>query len=381
MKFGFLHKVTVLILLTAGIAPLAAGDYPPDNAAVLYYKTCLMYYAPEAEVKEELNNVISGKIEPSDNLVAYIEGQHYVIEIIMAASQIDNCDWGHDFSKGFMMRLPGLSDMRKISMAVLADAVILSQKGDYSAALDRCIATYRMAQHLKDRVIIDNLVGISIEKATMAVVQQILARSPVDAKTLRKLKNALDEIASEGEWLTECLGYETDAVTNSTPEELFQIVKMESDFDVKASDYDKEVCEKSIAYYKEHMGHMVKVMELPYAKAVTGLKKLNDKLEADAKKKLEAKLTMALVPGIGKMLSNNVKARTDINALRTAVEIYLRKTATGKLPEKLPAGMPKDMFSGRDFEYSVTKGGFELKCRAKNIETDKIEEYEFGVAN
>ena len=66
--------------------------------------------------------------------------------------------------------------------------------------------------------------------------------------------------------------------------------------------------------------------------------------------------------------------------LRAAIEIYQIKAATGKLPQKLPAGMPKDMFSGKDFEYSVTRGGFVLKCRAKNLKADKIEEYEFGIA-
>ena len=381
MKCSILHKITVLILLVAGIAPLAAGAYPPDNAAVLYYKTCLMYHAPEAEVKEELDNVIAGKSKPSEKLVAFIEGQDHIVEVVRTAAQITNCDWGHDFRKGFMMLLPGLADMRNISKTVLADAVILSQKGDYSAAFDRCIATYRVAQHVKDRVIIDNLVGIAIEKATMTVVRQILATSTVEAGKLRKLKNALDEIASEGEWLTECLEYETDVVTkHTTPEELFQIVIMESGSDVKASDYDEDLAKKAIAYYKQHMDKMIIAMDLPYKRAIPEIKKLVKKIDADAKDKPEVMLANAVVPGIESILGTDVKARTDINVLRAAIEIYQIKAATGKLPPKLPAGMRKDMFSGKDFEYSVTRGGFVLKCRAKNLKADKIEEYEFGIA-
>jgi len=42
--------------------------------------------------------------------------------------------------------------------------------------------------------------------------------------------------------------------------------------------------------------------------------------------------------------------------------------------------MPRDMFSGRDFEYKKTRTGFTLRCRAKNLKTDKIEEYAFKVA-
>jgi len=371
----------LLIVLVLDSAVSAAPEYPPDNAAVLYYKMCLMYHAPEAEIREELYDVIAGKTEPTDKFVEFIEGQDYIVEVVMTASQIKSCDWGHNLSKGFMMRMPTLAHLRKISMLVLADAVILAKKGDCSTAADRCIATYRMAQHIKDGVLICNLVGIAIEKATTTVVQQILATPEVDAKTLRKLKIALDEIAAANTGLVKCMQSEIAATTTfSTPEEIVRIAIMESGSDVKASDYDKELCEKSIVYYKKHMDRMVKVMELPYAEAVAGIKELNDKMQADTKKKPEAVLSAVLVPAIGKVLSTDVKARTDINALRTAVEIYLIKATTGKLPDSLPAQMPKDMFSGRHFEYKTTKTGFTLRCRAKNLKTDKIEEYAFKVA-
>ncbi len=384
MKSGIVKKsaaALLLIVLVLDSAVSAAPGYPPDNAAVLYYKMCLMYHATEGEIKEELDDVIAGKIEPTDKFVEFIKTQDYIVEAVMTASQIKSCDWGHNFSKGFMMRMPALSDMRNISKLVLADAVILTKKGDYSTAADRCIATYRMAQHIKDGVLICNLVGIAIEKVTTTVVQQILATPEADAKTLRKLKITLGEIAAANTGLVKCMQSEIAATTTfSTPEEIVRIAIMESGSDAKASDYDKELCEKSIVYYKKHMDRMVKVMELPYAEAVAGIKELNDKMLADTKKKPEAVLSAALVPAIGKVLSTDAKARTDINALRTAVEIYLIKATTGKLPDSLPAQMPKDMFSGKDFEYKTTKTGFTLRCRAKNLKTDKIEEYAFNLA-
>ncbi len=208
MKSGIVKRIAAalfLIVLVFDSAVSAAPGYPPDNAAVLYYKMCLMYHAPEAEIREELYDVIAGKTEPTDKFVAFIEGQDYIVEIVMTASQIKSCDWGHNLSKGFMMRMPTLSHLRKISMLVLADAVILAKKGDCSTAADRCIATYRMAQHIKDGVLICNLVGIAIEKVTTTVVQQILATSGTDPKILRKLKIALDEIAAANTGLVECM--------------------------------------------------------------------------------------------------------------------------------------------------------------------------------
>jgi len=69
-----------------------------------------------------------------------------------------------------------------------------------------------------------------------------------------------------------------------------------------------------------------------------------------------------------------------VNAIRTAIEIYLMKTETGQLPEMLPANLPKDPFSGQDFEYEATEEGFVFRCREKEIGINKVLEYEFVIA-
>jgi hypothetical protein len=62
-----------------------------------------------------------------------------------------------------------------------------------------------------------------------------------------------------------------------------------------------------------------------------------------------------------------------------AVEIYLIKAKTGRLPDEFPAGSPKDLFSDEDFEYEKKNSGFVLRCRGKDLLKDKIHEYEFKV--
>ena len=58
---------------------------------------------------------------------------------------------------------------------------------------------------------------------------------------------------------------------------------------------------------------------------------------------------------------------------------YIIKARTGRLPEKLPADVPRDLFSGEDFEYEKTKDAFLLRCRAKDLDKDEIYQYEFKV--
>jgi len=77
----------------------------------------------------------------------------------------------------------------------------------------------------------------------------------------------------------------------------------------------------------------------------------------------------------------NIMIRNTANfkALKAAIEIYLIKAKTGQLPETLLDGLPKDPYSGQDFEYEVTSQGFVLRCRKKEIGEDKLREYEFFV--
>ena len=63
------------------------------------------------------------------------------------------------------------------------------------------------------------------------------------------------------------------------------------------------------------------------------------------------------------------------NGIKAAVEIYLVVAETGRLPEKLPAHLPKDPFTGRDFGYEVTDEGFALRCQGKEFPRRKDLEF------
>jgi hypothetical protein len=93
-----------------------------------------------------------------------------------------------------------------------------------------------------------------------------------------------------------------------------------------------------------------------------------------------AVLTAFLTPATRNAYNLSVRANALNNATRTAVEIYIIKTKTGKLPDALPADSPKDPFSGKDFEYEVTKKGFILRCQAEDLKKNDIHQYEFKVS-
>jgi len=68
----------------------------------------------------------------------------------------------------------------------------------------------------------------------------------------------------------------------------------------------------------------------------------------------------------------NVNHKTLINALNAAIDIYLVQAKTGHLPGVLPNGLPKDLFTGRDFGYDVTDEGFALRCQGEDFQRGRM---------
>ena len=79
------------------------------------------------------------------------------------------------------------------------------------------------------------------------------------------------------------------------------------------------------------------------------------------------------------MYNNETREKTFSNAVRAAIEVYITKAETGQLPETLPTGLPKDLFSGKDFRYEKTADGFTLRCRGKDLDKNETYKYEFKV--
>lgn len=119
------------IILSAIIFFLTATcvySYPPDNAAVLYYKAAVLY-----EVDEEMANMLADlskdRIEVNDKIREFVKKNHLVINTVLDAAEIKNCDWGIDISQGIETEVPHISKMKRLSRLVIADAKILAKDG------------------------------------------------------------------------------------------------------------------------------------------------------------------------------------------------------------------------------------------------------------
>ncbi len=152
--------------------------------------------------------------------------------------------------------------------------------------------------------------------------------------------------------------------------------------------------------YDDFLNSVIRVLgsEMPYEEKYTELQRLTEDLEAECSSyPAVVQIVICCADCVLPLYSQSVQLISRMNALRAAVEIYIISAQTGQLPETLPANLPKDPFSGQDFEYEITDEGFILRCRAEDLSTKSylivvrpgddassegvIHEYEFKVQN
>lgn len=359
--------------------------YPPDNAAVLYYKAATHYQnRVDDEMTDALADLSKGKIDLNDKIIEYIKKNQYTIDTVLDASEVKNCDWGLNISQGLDEMMPHLSKMRDLSRLVIADVKILTEDGDYQQALSHCMSLYNMARHTNDRIFISHLVSIAMNEMTNVCVIQIISDMPQNMQNLAKLKSQIIEIDSVPFSIKPAIWGERKAILMfMTPEHIPSVVQLVEDKVIKEKllAADKAFLERNREYFKDYYAGVIAAFDMPYADGYTTLSDIMGKPEKDVKSNPDATLTAVLAPAMSKMFSHETRLETHNNAIKTALELYLIKAKTGKLPEELPAGVPGDMFSGKPFEYEKTSDGFILRCQGKDLGRDKLYEYEFKVGN
>ncbi len=138
---------------------------------------------------------------------------------------------------------------------------------------------------------------------------------------------------------------------------------------------NEKILERARRIYSERMnsGLVVLSTPMPYEVADAQLKQLSDEL--DPNNPAEA-LAGTFMPAFARIYSQDTMRRTSLNATIAAVDICLSRIRTGKLPGELPKNMPKDLFSGKNFEYEKNNDSFILRCPGKDSD---IYEFKFKI--
>lgn len=377
--------VTILLLITIFTTSLSHAIPPdPDNAALLYYQGFLSMAQFDSEAREYISDVSRGKIAPDDIIREYIKQCRIAIQFVEAGTKLKNCNWGVRFSQGYDALFPQLSQAKFMTYVLLSEARVFAQDGKYKEALERCLMTEKFAGHMGDDTFISYLVSIAIRGLNYRCMQDVLGKISDDEKLLQWMKNEL--FISQADSITplRALKIETDICSDiiqiKNIDKLVQILTDSNDLKTAeiVKQKNEDIISKANEIHLKRMNSMLTIIstDMPYEKAYTQMKQITSEFDPNDP---ASRIAWNFLPAIENIISLKVRADSHFNAIKTAVEIYLNKIKTGKLPDTIPQGLPKDLFSGKDFKYEKTNDSFILKCQGKDLFKDETFEYAFKV--
>ena len=380
-----------LFLLIAFVTNTIDSAYPPDNAAILYYKAYMLLQEPDNVPTEVMADFIDGKIKSNEHIREHLKYNQSALEFLEEASKIEKCEWALNHSKGFDLPMPELSKARKAAFLLVTDAQKLTEDGNIKEAFSRCLTAHRMANHISSSdLLISNLVGVAIHAKSDKTIRNILSRTSNNAELLVWLKDKIVTISQKQLSLKTILKAESEiAVREMRKEKIADMLNLVPDEDIwkklpvdsveKIKQGDEEFFKAGRTYYTNFIEAVQEILNMPYPEAYRKLEELTQKAIKDTSTNPGAVFVVIFAPTLPKLLTLEIRYKTSVNALNSALNIYAHKAKTGQLPEKLPAGLPGDLFSGKPFKYEKNADGFVLSCQGKDLSKDEIHKYEFKV--
>lgn len=373
-----------LLILVSLWAPRARAIPPdPDNAALLYYQAFLSLAELNDGERKVIRAVAKREADPNDQAREYIQKCRGAIEFAEAATQVPTCNWGFRFSQGFDALMPHLSQVRFLTFVLVADARTRAVDGNYRGALERCLLVDTLARQVGDDTLVSYLVSIAVRDSGHRCMIDVMSKASGDASVLRWLK---DELATRPAWkLTPVrpLKIEMEIALDT-----MQVGKLDAFTRIVSEDEqtrakilaaaNEDVLARGRALYSQCITAMLPILgsSLPYEQTHAQLEQLSGGFDPNDPAAMFARL---MLPAINRVHTLGARSEAYVNAAVAGIEVCLQKVNSGELPTALPGGLPKDPFSGHDFQYEQTDNGFVLRCQGKDLDKDVAGGFKFTV--
>ena len=186
-----LWAVAGAVLLTAGPAAGQAAD--ARNAATWYQRACERLDSieiTEAEWAAHRAYHQDPHAPVTDEVRAVLLRAAPILSAAQRGARQDHSDFGLDFSQGYELLLPHLSQLRNVGRLMAADAKLRLQEGSATLSAAEIASMYHMGGHLGgDATIISSLVGQVIFEAADQVAAAGIdggAFGPAESAALRE---------------------------------------------------------------------------------------------------------------------------------------------------------------------------------------------------
>lgn len=377
--------VVLAIMMVSLLAPRVRAIPPdPDNAALLYYQAFLTVAELDDDARKLMGDVARGKVAPDEQVRKHIQDCRGAIGFAEAGAELPACHWGYRFSQGFDALMPQLSQVRFLAFVLIADARVRAADGDYRGALERCLLTRTLGHHVGDDTLVSYLVSLAARTLGYNCMQDVVGQAVGDVELLRWLQSELATDPGKELSPVRPLKIEREIVLDLIRmEKIDTLARILAETDEKkmkeiVDAADEKILAQARQVYAERSAALLKTfgMSLPYEKVHGRLEELATDFDPNDP---ASAAVGAFMPALSRVYTLEIRAEAQANAVRAAVEICLALAKSGRLPEKLPEGLPKDAFSGEEFEYKRTDDGFVLRCRKPDLDKNETYEYAFVV--
>ena len=375
-----------------------------ENAALIYYQAALFRSGITApEDSYYTGTLFRSSFDFTPALKAFVRSADYqtTLELITAASKMEECDWGFSLTTYWQMqaRVPGVRGLQDIPAM---QARLHADERQYAAALENAITLRRLSRHFGD---FDEGMRSASDVANFQsclAIQYTLDRMPPDAEILTWLNEkfaAGDLTWNPREMFTRWRDQEVKDLQTHPGRLDERVGQFRAYIDDPAAKQElanltsNQILERALRRYNMFLEAVLTVLDsdmLAHLKYRAIEKLESEAFDAASEEGARAGNPLFLLDneiGLPKAYYRvymNTQAYND--AIQAALAIYLSKATTGKLPETLPTGLPRDPYSDEDFEYRVMDGGFILRCHTPAIDLtgedpDEIRQFEFKVSD
>ena len=238
-----------------------------------------------------------------------------LIQQARSFTQIEQCDWGLDYSQGLGMLVPHLAPMRQASMliqfSIQADVV----SGNTASAIEGMESILGISQHIHiDKTVIGALVGysaFSMTKDMLPIVDSI--NDPTQLEAIQQRVDGLDPFDPFG--IRSSIGHEHDLLTDwiESPE-FTELDPSEFGSDVDASSWNIEAEKQS---YNEAMNTAVEIFAMEdETAAAAAMKSWEQAIDSGE----YGEMSQVLCPTLGRLLETAVRASNDVAKLKEVID-------------------------------------------------------------
>lgn len=330
-------------------------------------------------------------VDPNETIREYMKSCREAIETAQAASELSKCDWGFQYSRGLAHSVPQLIEIKEFGTVLRKDALLLAADGHYRAAFERCLMIRRFARHVGDDGIFAYPTSSALGSSATYCIRILLGQMRPDVDILTWLKGELTAETGSPLSLSKMLEMEMELALQKLCTDKEGLLRVRGELTERAANesakkgVDSLSDEEFIAFvrkpYADFLSSVLLVMDqnAPYTEKLAEIQRLTDELEEQFNSYRFTNIFMYWPEGVPALYTHHVLYKAHFNAFMAGIEIHLVKARTGQLPEELPAGLPKDPFTGKDFTYEIAKDGFGLSFSDKNIPKSNDRRYEFKV--